>query len=172
MKNMKLFIWDFDGTLVDSYPYSVSCMQRALQVHGHCASYAEILEQMMENIPVALEYFSEKFQIPELSDLFWEYQQQGVENPVIVFDGVLDVLLVDHVSLAQVPFAIGKYKDGRYKELGKLARHFRTDKLTVVCDAPSPINLDGEIRTGTRVDFSIADEKIQFFYPKGLHWKK
>ena len=35
MKNMKLFIWDFDGTLVDSYPYSVSCMQRALRDFGY-----------------------------------------------------------------------------------------------------------------------------------------
>lgn len=92
MKNMKLFIWDFDGTLVDSYPYSVECMQRALADHGYAATYAEILEKMLDNIPAALEYFTEKFQIPELSDLFWQYQQQGAENPVILFDGVLDVL--------------------------------------------------------------------------------
>ena len=92
MKNMKLFIWDFDGTLVDTYPYSVRSMQRVLEEHGHAATYAEILEQMMENIPVALEYFTEKFQIPELSDRFWEYQQQGAQNPVVLFEDVLDVL--------------------------------------------------------------------------------
>ena len=37
-------------------------------------------------------------------------------------DGMLDVLLVDKVSRAEVPFIIGKYKDGRYKELSHVAR--------------------------------------------------
>ena len=87
-------------------------------------------------------------------------------------DGLLDVLVVKAIKHHQVPGAIGKYKNGRYKELHHLAQHYRTDKLTVTCDGPSPINLDGEIRTGTKVEFSIADEKIRFFYPKGLHWKK
>ena len=87
-------------------------------------------------------------------------------------DGKLDVLVVRKITRAQIPFIIGKYKNGRYKELGSIARYFRTDKLTVTCDHESPLNLDGEIRFGTKVDFSIADEKIRFFYPKGLHWKK
>ena len=87
-------------------------------------------------------------------------------------DGKLDVLVVNKITRSQIPFIIGKYKNGRYKELGNIARYFRTDKLTVTCDHESPLNLDGEIRFGTKVDFSIADEKIRFFYPKGLHWKK
>ena len=41
-------------------------------------------------------------------------------------DGMLDVLLVDKVSRAQVPFIIGKYKDGRYKELPEIARYIKT----------------------------------------------
>ena len=87
-------------------------------------------------------------------------------------DGKMDVLVVKEVKHHQVPAIIGKYKNGRYKELTRWARHFRTDKLTVICDRENPINLDGEIRFGTKVDFSIADEKLRFFYPKGLHWKK
>ena len=86
-------------------------------------------------------------------------------------DGVLDVLLVDHVALAQVPFAIGKYKDGRYKELEKIARYLRTDSLKVICDSPAAINLDGEVRTATEVEFKVSDKKIRFFYPKGLTWQ-
>lgn len=86
-------------------------------------------------------------------------------------DGLLDVLVVDELSHLQVPGALVKYKNGRYQELRHLARHFRTDKLTVTCDRVTPINLDGEIRTAQKVEFSIAEEKIRFFYPKGLHWK-
>lgn len=92
MKNMKLFIWDFDGTIVDSYPYSISCMQRALADFGQDASYAEIMEKMLDTIKAALDHFSEKFQIPELSDRFWQYYQVGPDEPVILFPQVVDVL--------------------------------------------------------------------------------
>ena len=83
-------------------------------------------------------------------------------------DGKLDVLLVKKVSLLQVPGIIGKYKNGRYKELPKLVRHYLTDHVTIRCDKPTPINLDGELRTAQVVEMSLAKEKIRFFYPKGL----
>jgi len=86
-------------------------------------------------------------------------------------DGKLDVLLVKHVSRAQVPFIIGKYKDGRYKELEKFARYIKTDSLRITCDGPTAINLDGELRTATVAEFRVAEEKIRFFYPKGLTWQ-
>ena len=86
-------------------------------------------------------------------------------------DGKLDVLLVKHVSRALVPFIIGKYKDGRYKELEKYARYIRTDSVKITCDGPTAINLDGELRTATVADFRVAEEKIRFFYPKGLTWQ-
>ena len=87
-------------------------------------------------------------------------------------DGVLDVLLVKKVSLLEVPFVIGKYKAGRYKELPKLVRHFQTREVKVTCQKPSPINLDGELRVKQEVTFQLAEEKLRFFYPKGLVWSK
>jgi diacylglycerol kinase family enzyme len=87
-------------------------------------------------------------------------------------DGKLDILLVKHVSRAQVPFIIGKYKDGRYKELPHLARHILTDKVRIICDKPTAVNLDGELRTATVAEFSVADKKLRFFYPRGLTWSK
>ena len=86
-------------------------------------------------------------------------------------DGKLDVLLVKHVSRALVPFIIGKYKDGRYKELEKFARYLQTDSIKITCDGPTAINLDGELRTATVADFRVAEEKIRFFYPRGLSWQ-
>ena len=86
-------------------------------------------------------------------------------------DGWLDVLLVKKVSLLEVPAAIGKYKDGRYKELPHLVRHLRTKEMKVRCDKASPVNLDGELRMAEVVDFRLADEKLRFFYPKGLVWR-
>ena len=83
-------------------------------------------------------------------------------------DGLLDVLLINKVSRLQVAQVVGKYKDGRYKELPKLVRYFKTDRVVIRCDRPSPISLDGELRVSDVVDIRIAEEKIRFFYPKGL----
>ena len=86
-------------------------------------------------------------------------------------DGMLDVLVVEAVSRLQVPGVVGMYKDGRYKELPHLVRHFKTDKITIRCDKKTPINLDGELRLGKVVEMQLAKEKIRFFYPKGLHYE-
>ena len=85
-------------------------------------------------------------------------------------DGLMDVLLVKKVTLFQVPGVIGKYKNGKYKTLPHLVRHFRTDKLKITCDKDTPVNLDGELMMAKEVTFRIADEKLKFFYPKGLTW--
>ena len=83
-------------------------------------------------------------------------------------DGLLDVLLVDKVSLAQVPAIIGKYKNGQYKQLGHLVRHFKTRELTVHCDKEVSVNVDGESIQAKDVHFAIGEEKLRFFYPRGL----
>ena len=75
------------------------------------------------------------------------------------------------MSRAQVPLVIGKYKDGRYKELPQLVRHLRTTQLKIRCDKATPVNLDGEVRVAQVVDFALADKKLRFFYPKGLVWQ-
>ena len=85
-------------------------------------------------------------------------------------DGLLEVLLVKKVSLLQVPGIIGKYKNGRYRELTEFVRHFRTNRVRVVCDGPSAVNLDGEPRVAKTVEMEVAREKIRFFYPRGLQW--
>ena len=85
-------------------------------------------------------------------------------------DGLMDVLLVTKVSLLQVPGVIGKYKNGRYKELPHLVRHIRTKEIKITCDQESPVQIDGEELIAKELTLGIADEKIRFFYPKGLTW--
>ena len=86
-------------------------------------------------------------------------------------DGLLDVLLVEKVSRLKVAAVIGKYKNGKYKELPQLVRHLRTKEVKILCDKVTPINLDGEMRMAKEITMRIAREKIRFFYPKGLSWK-
>lgn len=85
-------------------------------------------------------------------------------------DGKLDVLLVKKVSLLQVPGIIGTYKNGRWRELPDIIRHYRTDRVRILCDGPTPVNLDGELRVAQAVTMELAREKINFFYPKDLVW--
>ena len=80
----------------------------------------------------------------------------GVAAAIAAARAGVDVLLVDKVSLLQVPAVIGKYKNGRYKELPHLVRHFRVKELTIHCDKPTAINLDGEIRFAKEVEFRIC----------------
>ena len=86
-------------------------------------------------------------------------------------DGKLDVLVVEAVNLLQVPSVIGKYKNGQYKQLPRLVKHYSTDRLKIYFDKPTSINLDGEQMMGDVMDVSVAQEKIRFFYPKGLTWQ-
>ena len=86
-------------------------------------------------------------------------------------DGLLDILLVKKLHLWQIPGALAKYKAGKYKELGHIARHIRTDRITIRCDKDSPVNLDGEIRMARNVQIRISDRKIRFFYPRGLKFE-
>ena len=85
-------------------------------------------------------------------------------------DGKLDVLLVKKVTRTQVPFLIGKYKDGRYKELAEVATYRKAESVKITCDNPVPINVDGELRTAQEIEMTVAREKLRFFYPKGLSW--
>ena len=83
-------------------------------------------------------------------------------------DGLMDVLLVKKLYLWQVPGIIGKYKNGRYREIPKLIRHVKTTALTIHADQEIPVNLDGEERRAKDITMTLATEKVRFFYPKGL----
>ena len=86
-------------------------------------------------------------------------------------DGLMDVLVVKKVSRFQVPGVIGKYKKGLYRKLPRLVRHFRTDRVKIICDKETCINLDGELRRAKEVEFTVAREKLRFFFPRGLTWQ-
>ncbi len=86
-------------------------------------------------------------------------------------DNKLEVLVVRDVSRLKVAQVIGAYKNGKYKDFPELIRHFSTDHVKIICDKPTSINLDGELRTAQMVDIRLAQEKLRFFYPKGLVWQ-
>ena len=92
MKNIKLFIWDFDGTLLDTYPKITGYLRRALLDCGHDVSQTEILEKMMVTIPHAINYYSELYQLPDLRERYKAYNVEEADAPVAIFPQVKEVL--------------------------------------------------------------------------------
>ena len=86
-------------------------------------------------------------------------------------DGKLEVLLIRDVSRLKVAQVVGAYKAGKYADFPHLIRYFSTDHVKIICDKPTGINLDGEKREAEVIDMRVADEKLRFFYPKGITFK-
>jgi len=122
-----------------------------------------------------VEIGDERIDVPQTMICAWDGRFYGGGfNPVPEADpadGLMDVLVVNKVTRLQVPSVIGKYKNGKYAQLPHLVRHFRTDKVTIHCDKPTSISLDGELRTGQTIEMNISPHKLRFFYPKELTWQ-
>ena len=86
-------------------------------------------------------------------------------------DGKLDILLIRDVSRLKVAQVVGAYKAGKYADYPDLIRYVSSDRLRIICDKETGINLDGEKREATVIDMRVADEKLRFFYPKGVTFK-
>jgi len=92
VKNLKMFIWDYDGTIMDTYPRTVSCLCKALEDFGKTADSVEVLEKMMETIPFAVNYYSEFYNLHELNDRFRKYLVEMPVTNINIFPGIPEVL--------------------------------------------------------------------------------
>ncbi len=86
---LKYFIWDFDGTLVDTYPSMTVAFQRALKNEGIEASEQEILSLLKQSSKHALAYYN--------LDKSFKKQWKAIEERVDKersqpFQGVIEVL--------------------------------------------------------------------------------
>ena len=72
MEDIRHFIWDFDGTLFDTYPVIIRCMRKALAEYGRDCDPRDCMELMLDSIGVALDRYSARFGIPreELTAVF------------------------------------------------------------------------------------------------------
>lgn len=53
-------IWDFDGTLFDTYPAMAGALRETLACHGYETSYEEVYALMKQSVPVAFDYYSKR----------------------------------------------------------------------------------------------------------------
>ena len=83
-------------------------------------------------------------------------------------DGILDVLVVEKVSLLQAATVIGRYQKGCYADYPSLIHHARCKSLRIECAERSVVNVDGEAVYTTDAKIGVVPQAVRFFYPRGL----
>ena len=84
-----------------------------------------------------------------------------------IFDGILDVLAVRHVSRLTVAKVIGACQKGRYAEFPELISHYRTRSLRIVTPEEEPVNVDGELMMCRDLRITVEPGALSFFAPEG-----
>ena len=91
MSHIRHFIWDFDGTLFDSYPIIIGNLRSALQAYGYDCDPVEAMALMLQNIGVAHNYYADKFGIDqeEFVDTYNRFHQEV--NPQLLARPMADI---------------------------------------------------------------------------------
>lgn len=92
MKKVKHFIWDYDGTLLDTYPNVVRYLYLALKDFGVEVDKKEIFENLLESLRYSLDYYSKLYSLPKLAERYKFYAANEPNDPVYTFPFVKDVL--------------------------------------------------------------------------------
>ena len=78
LKKMRLFIWDFDGTLMDTYPVTFAAYLRlALADFGYSVPDADMMEQMLVNVGHAVQHYADLYDLPQLWERYNFHQSKG-----------------------------------------------------------------------------------------------
>ncbi|NLM10004.1 MAG: HAD-IA family hydrolase [Clostridiaceae bacterium] len=87
------YIWDFDGTLFDSYPHLSLSFQRALKDFGYSHTTNEILLHMKTSINTCIRYYQEKYGLgEELSERYKYYEKNENTIPIKPYPYLREVL--------------------------------------------------------------------------------
>lgn len=81
MQDIQHFIWDFDGTLFDTYPVIIENVRLALKDHGHDCQPAEAMRLMLDTIRTALDHYAQHYGLDRqgLEDAYYVYHRKANE---------------------------------------------------------------------------------------------
>lgn len=89
-------IWDFDGTLFDSYPHVTAAYVKALSDFGRDADSDEVLSYLKVSFTYAHEQLGSS---PELIRRFKEYEaDSSVEPSIVPYDGMAELIRDSHAA--------------------------------------------------------------------------
>lgn len=77
------YIWDFDGTLFDTYPYIARSFQQALAVQGIYETTDSILTYIKISLDACIDHFQKKHNFrADLRNLYEQYEQSGDDSSI------------------------------------------------------------------------------------------
>ena len=83
-------------------------------------------------------------------------------------DGLLEIFVVKEVSLAMLPFLIGKYAKGRADELKSYVTHLKGRSLSISFEEENIINIDGEAIFAKDVQMQLHPAAARLVVPRGM----
>lgn len=89
----KDIIWDFDGTLFDTYPAIASAFQKALKEQGIEQTKEEILKQIRISITHGLNYYRDNYgmNVEKFHDRFVKYEDEIDEASIFPFPNAAEI---------------------------------------------------------------------------------
>lgn len=93
MGHIRHFIWDFDGTVADTYPAIIQSLRDALREFGHDCDPVEAMGLMLQDIPTAHAYYAGQFGLDreELNRTHQKHQALRLRH-VPPMEGIREVL--------------------------------------------------------------------------------
>ena len=83
LQNISHFIWDFDGTLLDTYPVVIEDIQKALQDFGYYADGNVLMEKLLNTVDFTISYCAQLFKIDK-DALYRAYlKHQNISNATL-----------------------------------------------------------------------------------------
>ncbi|WP_053217298.1 HAD-IA family hydrolase [Virgibacillus senegalensis] len=93
----KHIIWDFDGTLFDTYPVMAKTFQAALQERGVEEPVESIMKQMKISMSAAIDYYEKKYQIDNAFKTNYQIRRKEMEaDSSKPFEGITEVCKYIH----------------------------------------------------------------------------
>lgn len=89
----KHVIWDFDGTLFDTYPSMTKAVQLALEKYGHIEPWDEIYSLLKVSVGHALNHYRAKFSLDDDFDAEYRRIRTEIEGPMCLpYEGIRELL--------------------------------------------------------------------------------
>ena len=86
--------------------------------------------------------------------------------PADLYDGLFDVLVIKNLSLLHFISLLPCFIKGKHMR-NPVVHHFRTAELSVECEEPCILNLDGELGSATPASFRLLPGAIPMLVPDG-----
>lgn len=80
-------------------------------------------------------------------------------------DGLYDVCHIGHMSKLKMFTVFPKYMKGKHSNI-KEVTFLKGKKVNITCDRPFAINLDGEIMSDSKAEFSLIHDGVKMICPK------